>query len=345
MFLSGWIKYFLLLLVFVLLSLYVQFNYMPEFLVEDQIPPYTTFFLSNSSPGPFTRPSSSPSSGLAPSVPSRPSSPLALTNRSEPLHYWELKLMDYVAIDRMDVVKFDSRKFVKKFSGGYYSLPNNHHRYASFSGSMVTLPSEGIYIHFSRVVQSMCSRLSRWDKVIPIICLWSIKRSVVFAEILDLNFTQIRRKYQGKWYPRIIEIPAADRQFKIGPEDSRAIVDPWGNIILTFKQANMSDSLFPIVSYNYNLTTGQLRQLTHPFGKGIQKNWSPVYVDGVLRYGCSWYPILIMDCNNDNESQIRCKKTSNQSLRVTRFRGGSALIQYRSYYVGMFRTKGLGWQF
>eukprot|EP01126_Amoeba_proteus_P060787 TRINITY_DN8083_c0_g1_i1.p1 TRINITY_DN8083_c0_g1~~TRINITY_DN8083_c0_g1_i1.p1 ORF type:complete len:578 (+),score=58.62 TRINITY_DN8083_c0_g1_i1:73-1806(+) len=252
---------------------------------------------------------------------------------------WKLKLTDHVSIDRIVVAKFDSKQFVKKFSGGPNNLTKNDQIYASFAGTLVTLPSEGFYFHFSRVVKSRCKSLDSLDGVTNFSCLLKIERSVIYAEILDNNFTSMRRRYNGVSYPRVLEIPSPRYYKQMGPEDPRAILDEWGNIIITFAMRDPRDPLFPRTIWNYNITTKRRNKLTHPFGRRRQKNWAPVYVNGTLLYGCGWNPILFLDCNGDKAKNLfRCRKLRDRPLRVTGLRGGSALTQYRSFYVGMFRT-------
>ncbi|KAJ3267952.1 hypothetical protein HDV01_003702 [Terramyces sp. JEL0728] len=244
------------------------------------------------------------------------------------LKYWTLKLMDHVSIVRIKEITFNSAEFAKDYAE---LLDNGEIFYASMSGSLVAVPNG--YIQTNRVIQLPESCKEPYDNgILKGSCAAWARRSIVFAEALDNNFDKTQFSYKNDNYPQIVPVVAPKVNPFEGPEDARVILDAYGNVMLSF---TMKDEDGTHLIWNYNVTSKTLKKLVPSFEHSAwQKNWIPILNrTNDLNYIYSWDPVLTLDCFGE-----RCEKLQNDTGKITMFRGGSAMVKYRNYYVGMTRV-------
>ncbi|KAJ3254828.1 hypothetical protein HK103_006818 [Boothiomyces macroporosus] len=234
--------------------------------------------------------------------------------------YWKQELLDYIQPVLIKEIDFDSDTFRLKYQR---KLEQGKILYGSMSGSIVKTP-EG-YVHFHRVIQfpntPECENPYDDKGISKIQCFGEARRSIVFAEALDENFDKISF---------IVDIrePKADKF--AGPEDARAILDPYGNIMLSFTMLQDGKHLI----WSFNTTSKEQRKLVVGFDDSyMQKNWAPIFnAENELNYVYSWNPVVTIDCKEKT-----CEKVQDRPVNITKFRGGSGMLKYKGYYVGMTR--------
>lgn len=117
-----------------------------------------------------------------------------------------------------------------------------------------------------------------------------------------------------------------------GPEDARAISDPWKNPILVFNMRDAKDKIM----WSFNVTSGELVKLRAADAFKFEKNWSPLFdTMNHLVYLRSWNPISTVACSHLGKCVSHNKVNSTISL----LRTGSAFYSYRGgYQVATVRT-------
>lgn len=253
--------------------------------------------------------------------------------------FWNEKLLNHVTLGIAKEVPFSQHSFILEF-GDKYGL-ENHFIYTAMSGSMITLPgSQEIYLHFSRIIQMECKDPYTQTGVLRDYCSTDPIRSLVFAQILDKDLNPIKSNYLDHTYPRVVEIFEPNTPKNSGPEDARAIIDPWGNPILVFNMGDV-DGARPI--WKFNITTGGLQKLvferqgndTNTLPK--EKNWIPLFIGSKLRYIYSWNPVKLVECVSPFKDCTFSNPLLKSDLDLS-LRGGSSLVVYRDYYLGIVRT-------
>ncbi|KAJ3319870.1 hypothetical protein HDV06_005846 [Boothiomyces sp. JEL0866] len=243
--------------------------------------------------------------------------------------YWKEELMDYIQPVLIKEIEFDSDQFKKTYQK---QLERGKIIYGSMSGSIVKTPKG--YVHFHRVIQfpntPECENPYDDKGISKIECFGEPKRSIAFAEALDFNFEKTEFVYKGQKYPQIVDIKEPKVDKFAGPEDARAIIDPFGNIMLSFTMLEDGKHLI----WSFNTTSRQQRKLVVGFDDNyMQKNWAPIYnIKNELNYVYSWNPVVSIDCAGQN-----CEKVQNRPVNITKFRGGSGMLKHKNYYVGMTR--------
>jgi hypothetical protein len=239
-------------------------------------------------------------------------------------------------------VPFNSTNFVLQYAEPF-GISTNPIQYISMSGSMVTLPknSKGhAYIHIYRVLQLPCENPYKEDGTYEGTCFQKPVRSFVYAQILNEQFQSVPGVYKNLEYPTVYDIYTPDVNKFPGPEDARAILDPWGNVILSFNMAYM-DNNEKRRQWIFNATSGSTRINNIDLGDK-QKNWVPFFRNNELLQVYSWNPIKVVDCKVKHRDCIfvepNAKLPAPESRVVGHFRAGSALYQYRGYYVATTRT-------
>jgi hypothetical protein len=260
-----------------------------------------------------------------------------------PDNYWEAKIMDFVDRGIMKEVPFNSSDFVQRFAKDL-GVPEEPIFYAGMSGSMVTLPKQGdgeLYMHISRVLHLYCDDAYLEDGTYNGNCFQRPIRSFVFANVLDLNFNPIEYTYRGRTFPQVLDIYEPESFLFAGPEDGRAILDPWGNVLVSFNMAEVAGDRKRRI-WRYNITSGSLRQHMFEQTGAFQKNWIPFFLGNQMRYIYGWNPLKVVDCTIVYQScefvEPNLKTNPKFGGEVGQFRGGSALFRYQDYYVGTVRT-------
>jgi hypothetical protein len=256
--------------------------------------------------------------------------------------YWNTKMMEYVEVGDMVEVPFNSTDFTTRYANqlGITEIPT---RYISMSGSMVTIPKnkhDYAYIHIFRVSEIPCDDPYKPDGTYKGYCFQKPIRSLVFAQILDEKFRSIPGDYKGLSYPTVYDIYTPDVNQYPGPEDSRAIMDPWDNVILSFNMADKDDNKRRS-QWNFNVTSGSTR-VNNIYMGDKQKNWTPFFRKQRLLQVYSWNPIKVLDCRVKFQECVFVEPHQQlpppNSEVVGNFRSGSALYQYRGFYVATTRT-------
>ncbi|KAJ3392132.1 hypothetical protein HDU92_008609 [Lobulomyces angularis] len=276
--------------------------------------------------------------------------------------YSKTSLLDFVEIGLIKEIHFNATKFVDQSNEFLPSASENS--YISNSGTLVALSNhltsnKQYYLHCS-VVNYVTNSII-YDKFdVLLLNRLTIPLTFMHLTILDSNFQELPSdfEYQGQFYPKTIGINHDIGS--IGPEDTRAIVDSDGNIIITF---NMDDNEeFRLIWY-YDLTSGVIRKLSHPFHKGPQ-SWVPfINQNDEVNFIYSWDPVIRpLRCgaehpakcfdylvpkksfsrNLDGLKRFQEKITlenENRTPGLSEFRGGSSLVKYKDFYVTLIRIR------
>jgi hypothetical protein len=253
--------------------------------------------------------------------------------------YWMEKMLDYVRIGEMNQVQFNSTDFVSRFSENL-GIPNDPKYYASMSGSMVTLPTKH-YLHISRILQLNCDDAYLEDGTYNGNCFQRPLRSFAYASVFDSTFTPVEYTYKGRTFPQILDIYEPDSFAFAGPEDARAILDPWDNVIISFNMAEVT-SIRKRRIWSFNITSGSQRQHLFTQTESFQKNWIPFFIKNQMKFIYGWNPFKVVDCTRVYKT---CQwDQPNLNIEpifgggVGPLRGGSALVRHRGYFVGTVRT-------
>ncbi|KAJ3319645.1 hypothetical protein HDV06_006138 [Boothiomyces sp. JEL0866] len=225
--------------------------------------------------------------------------------------FWLDKVQDNITYTIKEI-PFDSIRFAKK-----YKLGGN---YRSFGGSLVKT-TKG-YLNFQTVFEypRNCTRFE--NGVVEQQCKPHKSKSLLYADALNSRLDKTRFVYKEQEYPTLIQI----QQFgSYGPRDPKAIVDPYGNILVSFSMFDIYDNLNMWV---YNCSTKNLEKMK-PEIHLEETNWIPYY-DGSLNFIYSWDPI----------KHISKDSSFVNYTEYSRFKGATPLVKYKEYYVGIIQVQG-----
>ena len=263
--------------------------------------------------------------------------------RNEQIPYYRTKLLNNVKVERMTEIPFNRTYFVCRYSAEL-GLSTDEIQFASLSGSIAAIPITDVdqqfkYLHLSRIIEMPCEDPYLPDGTYKGWCFQGPIRSFAYLELLDKDYHSVGGQYKNREFPQLAEIFDPLLPFIAGPEDGRLIIDPLGNPIISF---NMLVDPYHRVQWTFNVTQGSLRQMQLDTSTNIQKNWIPFFKENQLYHVYAWNPVKVLDCRIKYK---KCKftlvnenKEAKDGYYTGQLRGGSALIQYRNYYVGTIRT-------
>ena len=241
----------------------------------------------------------------------------------------------------MAEISFNRTDFVEKYSREL-GLSMNEIQFASLSGSIQALPTPNSiskYLHLSRVIEMPCDEPYNQDGTFKGYCFQGPIRSFALLELLDKDYHSIKGTYRGQEFPQLAEISDPILPYIAGPEDGRLILDTFGNPIISF---NMLVDAWRRVQWTFNVTRGSLRQMQLEKASNTQKNWIPFFKNDQLYHVYSWDPFKVLDCRVKYKkcqfTTLNQKQEAKDGYYTSAMRGGSALVQYRDFYVGTVRT-------
>ena len=124
-----------------------------------------------------------------------------------------------------------------------------------------------------------------------------------------------------------------------GPEDPRLFEDPDGHVCFVFSMLDLDDH---VKIWMYNATSERQVALHSPDGRephSVEKNWTPIVIDGNVKFIFSYKPLTIIACDFFSGA-CHFDHTQERNPGIGAFHGGSNWVPWydSGYYIAFART-------